>query len=318
MTGAPLVSVVIPLYNKEATIARALRSVITQDFADLEIVIVDDGSTDGAVAIVEGFNDPRIVLTRQANAGPGAARNTGVAQSRGSLIAFLDADDEWLPGHLHAAVAALDVHPECAGYVCAYDTGEFRQSRPNKVVQIGKTRGAFPAPTDRDGIHLKRHVDALHSSCVVVRKSMFTTLGGFFAEDRCRFGEDSWFYARLVFSHPLFWEPAENTRFHIEDSDLGFAVRQRASARPISLFPDRLAVGVDADARDALRRLSHVFAQSDYAILTASRAWPAATRLRRQYRLGGRWGELQHALLRARKAARSLLDQACTARKRMP
>jgi glycosyltransferase involved in cell wall biosynthesis len=91
------VSIIIPLYNKAPYVRRALESIAAQSLSDFEVIVIDDGSTDDGAAIVAGYSDARYRLIHQANAGPGAARNTGIAQSRGEFIAFLDADDEWLP-----------------------------------------------------------------------------------------------------------------------------------------------------------------------------------------------------------------------------
>lgn len=95
-----MISVVIPLYNKEASIAQSLKSVLSQEYDDFEVVIVDDGSTDGSVGVVEAINDPRIRLIKQENGGPSKARNTGVKNAKGEWILFLDADDELEPDAL--------------------------------------------------------------------------------------------------------------------------------------------------------------------------------------------------------------------------
>ena len=107
----PVVSVVIPAFNRTDTILRSVTSVVAQTFADWEAIVVDDGSTDDTAAIATGF-DPRIRIIRQENQGLSAARNTGVAAARGEYLAFLDSDDEWRPEHLAICVAFLRAFPE--------------------------------------------------------------------------------------------------------------------------------------------------------------------------------------------------------------
>lgn len=107
-----MISVVIPLYNKEASIAQSLKSVLSQEYDDFEVVIVDDGSTDGSVAVVEAINDPRIRLIKQENGGPSKARNTGVKNAKGEWILFLDADDEMLPGALEFFSKKIQNHTD--------------------------------------------------------------------------------------------------------------------------------------------------------------------------------------------------------------
>lgn len=92
-----MISVIIPLYNKEASIKQTLMSILSQSYQEFEVVIVDDGSTDNSVAIVEEFQDMRVRLIRQPNGGPSKARNVGVSNARGEWILFIDADDEILP-----------------------------------------------------------------------------------------------------------------------------------------------------------------------------------------------------------------------------
>lgn len=105
-----LISVIIPLYNKESSIAQTLQSVFSQDYSDFEIVVVDDGSTDNSVEIVEAMNDPRIRLIKQENGGPSKARNTGVKNAKGEWIVFLDADDEMLPNALETFKNIINAH----------------------------------------------------------------------------------------------------------------------------------------------------------------------------------------------------------------
>ncbi|MEO0016943.1 MAG: hypothetical protein RLZZ522_226 [Verrucomicrobiota bacterium] len=104
----PLISVIIPAYNAERWIAEAIASALAQNWRELEVVVVDDGSSDGTAGVVAGIDDPRLVVIRQTNRGQSAALNLGVAESHGEFIKFLDADDWLNPGHLAAMMAVLD------------------------------------------------------------------------------------------------------------------------------------------------------------------------------------------------------------------
>ena len=100
------VSVVIPTYNRAGTIARAVESVLQQTYGDLEVIVVDDGSTDATPEVLGHFGN-RIRVIRQANAGPSAARNHGIRAARGGIVAFLDSDDVWLPQKIERQVQVL-------------------------------------------------------------------------------------------------------------------------------------------------------------------------------------------------------------------
>jgi glycosyltransferase involved in cell wall biosynthesis len=121
VTQSPKLSVIIPLYNKKAYIARAIQSVLAQNWQDYELLVVDDGSTDNGRGVVrEQFQDPRIRLVVQENSGEGGARNRGIAEMRGDIAAFLDADDEWLPTHLgHIAELAIGF-PQAGWFATRY------------------------------------------------------------------------------------------------------------------------------------------------------------------------------------------------------
>ena len=145
------VSVIIPLYNKAPYLRRALDSIAAQTFADFEVIVVDDGSTDDGATIVEKYPDSRFRLIRQANAGPGAARNAGIAQARGELIAFLDADDEWLPEFLYESVRLLESFwPEVASVTCGYIEHPSAKSMEGMWRQRGITDGAHRVQPDTD------------------------------------------------------------------------------------------------------------------------------------------------------------------------
>jgi len=115
-----MISVVIPLYNKEPIIEKSLYSVLSQDYDDFEVVVVNDGSTDRSAQIVKEIDDSRIRLFEQENGGPSKARNTGVKNAKGEWIVFLDADDEFLPGALNYFSALINLHRSYNFFACPY------------------------------------------------------------------------------------------------------------------------------------------------------------------------------------------------------
>lgn len=112
------ISIVIPLYNKENSILVTLDSILTQDYSDYEIVVVDDCSTDSSVSKVETLKSDKIHLVTKSNGGPASARNFGVAHSSGEWIVFLDADDTFEPGALKHFAQLISEHPKCSFFCC--------------------------------------------------------------------------------------------------------------------------------------------------------------------------------------------------------
>jgi len=136
----PRVSVVMPVYNVEAYVAEAIRSVLAQSFTDFELIIVDDGGTDASLAICRSFDDPRITIVSQRNRGLAGARNTGIAAARGEFVALLDSDDRWLADKLMLQVIHLDNAPSIG---VSYAPSRFIDTagRPMRVVQRPKLCG---------------------------------------------------------------------------------------------------------------------------------------------------------------------------------
>ncbi|NJL01798.1 MAG: glycosyltransferase [Spirulinaceae cyanobacterium SM2_1_0] len=110
----PTISIVTPAYNAQQTIGATIESVLAQTYRDFELIIVDDGSQDETAAVVRGYDDPRIRLYVNSNTGAAASRNHGFTVSTGDYIAFLDADDLWLPGKLAMQLQALQAHQEAS------------------------------------------------------------------------------------------------------------------------------------------------------------------------------------------------------------
>lgn len=134
MTRAPLVSVVVPAYNAERTLVATLESVLAQTLQDLEVIVVDDGSTDRTGALGAEILDPRVQVITKPNSGASAARNAGVAAAKGTYVAFLDADDLWLPEKLQKQIAFLEANPSVravqTGVYMVDDKLEIQSARP--------------------------------------------------------------------------------------------------------------------------------------------------------------------------------------------
>ncbi len=114
----PAVSVVLPTYNRAALLGRAIRSVLRQSYTDLELLVIDDGSTDDTPAVMNGFRDRRIrYISLPQNTGAGAARNVGIRMARGKFLAFQDSDDEWMPSKLAKQMSAFEQGPVRLGMV---------------------------------------------------------------------------------------------------------------------------------------------------------------------------------------------------------
>ena len=92
-------SVICPVFNKEKELKETIESVLSQDYQDFELILIENGSTDNSLSVIHSFNDPRIKLIQTNQIGPGAARNVGVAQAKNDWLAFLDADDLWEKFH---------------------------------------------------------------------------------------------------------------------------------------------------------------------------------------------------------------------------
>lgn len=190
-----MISVVIPLYNKAGQVAHTLRSVLGQTFREFEVVIVDDGSTDGSADEARSVHDGRIRLVSQRNAGVSAARNRGVAEARYDLIAFLDADDEWKPTYLETQYNLYRKYPDCSLFACNY---EFRNADGRVTPTI-----LHKLPFEGEYGILSNYFEVascshppLWTSAVMVRKQALQAVGGF--PVGIKSGEDLLTWARLA------------------------------------------------------------------------------------------------------------------------
>ncbi|MBI3299551.1 MAG: glycosyltransferase [Elusimicrobia bacterium] len=212
--SAPLVSVVIPAFNAERWVPAALESVLAQDYAPLEVIVVDDGSKDGTGAAVARFGD-RVRYVRQANSGVCQARNRGAREARGKLVAFLDADDVWLPGKLKAQAARFAARPGLA--TCFTGTVAFDEATGRETLLAYRLSPDLVAD-------LLLHCTIIgNSSTVMVRREVFERVGGFDpALSNCA-DWDMWI--RLAGAGPVDLVPEPYVRYRLHHGSMSTSVR---------------------------------------------------------------------------------------------
>jgi glycosyltransferase involved in cell wall biosynthesis len=178
-TIAPeLVSVIIPTYNRAQTIGRSVESALRQTYTNIEVIVVDDGSTDDTPAVLAAMSGP-VRTVRQANAGPSAARNRGVKEARGAIVAFLDSDDVWLPDKLAIQMKVLNHGgKEMCCCVCNCDLEDSSGKRSTSFALSG-LHNAPDSGVLRNPAEIMCSRFLLFNQVVAIRKSAFEAVGGF-------------------------------------------------------------------------------------------------------------------------------------------
>jgi len=187
----PMVSVIIPTFNRDGMIKDTVDSVLDQDYGNTELIVVDDGSTDATVRILSRYKD-RLRLLRQENRGVSAARNAGIRAAAGALIALLDSDDLWLAGKLRAQVDYFEAHPEAL--ICQTEEIWIRNGvRVNPGKRHRKEAG--------DIFERSLALCLVSPSAVMMRKSIFDEVGLF--DESLPACEDYDLWLRIGWKHPV-------------------------------------------------------------------------------------------------------------------
>lgn len=185
------VSVIIPTYNRAAMLKEAVDSVLAQDFQDFELIVVDDGSTDQTLEILNAYRED-ITILRQPNQGVSTARNAGIKAASGSLVAFLDSDDLWLPQKLSHQVDFLNANPEAQ--ICQTEEIWLRNNvRVNPKKRHKKLSGLIFEPS--------LNLCLVSPSAVMIRKNLFKTVGLF--DESLPACEDYDLWLRISCRHPI-------------------------------------------------------------------------------------------------------------------
>jgi len=207
-------SIVIPLYNKRAYIARCLQSVFAQTHTDFDLVVVDDGSTDGGEHELDACADDRLRLIVQANQGVSVARNTGVEAARHDIVFFLDADDTWEPTFLEAMARLVQTHPSAGVYAC----GTRKVFADGHAATCTLQASAFVGETALLANYFQTFVDLGQSpfsnSSFGVRKETFYRAGRY--TPGVKLTEDSDLWVRLCLASDMAFDPQPLANYFVE------------------------------------------------------------------------------------------------------
>ncbi|MFA5275590.1 MAG: glycosyltransferase family 2 protein [Candidatus Omnitrophota bacterium] len=194
------ISIIIPLYNKSPYILRAINSVLGQTEKSFEILVIDDGSTDGGPEVIKNIKDSRIKLIQQANQGVSVARNVGISESSADLVAFLDADDAWKNNFLETVLRLKNRHPEARAYSTAYEIIE-----TDGTHSVFKYRGIPASPWEGVIPNYFKSASSYYSpvwtSATAISKEVFNIIGNFPAGERI--GEDLDMWLRVALRYPV-------------------------------------------------------------------------------------------------------------------
>lgn len=179
----PKVSIIIPAFNRADVIGRAIKSALIQSMRDIEVIVVDDGSTDATVEVVRQFSDERVrLLQHDRNRGAAAARNSAIAVARGDLIALLDSDDAWEPGKLEAQVDILADNTDVDAVICGVHL---------RLIDQGRAFGVIPTRSDDWLKRLLADCDLNAGATLVARRAVIEAVGPM-DENLSRFEDWDW------------------------------------------------------------------------------------------------------------------------------
>lgn len=197
----PEVSIIVPLYNKVNEVERAIDSIFAQTTQDFELIIVDGGSTDGSLDVIKKYEkDPRYHLVYQVSKGVSSGRNEGISIAKADLVAFLDADDEWLPDFLETILSLREKFPEAGIYATAYIPVFGSHAQKLRLVEIPESPWSGFLTSYFLSTALAK-TPPFAPCCVAIPKTTFQNIG--FFNPTSRIGEDTEMWAKIALKLPV-------------------------------------------------------------------------------------------------------------------
>lgn len=217
-----MISIIIPLYNKEKYVAKTIQTILSQTFQEFEIIVIDDGSTDQSVNEIKKIDDARIRIISQQNAGVSAARNRGIAEAKYDMIAFLDADDLWEKDFLETMLNLQKQFPQCSVYALNYNI--LTQDNTIRSLVINGLPEHFKQGIISNYFHIASQSDPiLWTSSITVKKQAIESIGGF--PIGIRAGEDLLTWARLAARYDIAYSIEPKAIFNRLDEGINIPPR---------------------------------------------------------------------------------------------
>ncbi len=275
---------------------RALESIAAQTFTDFEAIVVDDGSTDDSAAIVADYSDARFRMIRRANAGPGAARNAGLAQALGEFIAFLDADDEWLPNYLQESVSQLEgLGAEIASVTSGYIEYPYGASTESLWRKRGLTNGVQRVTADTEPSLIVSMLAYMSPCSTLARAEVISRWGGFYDREKCVFGEDAFLWLKVLLNESVAFNLKPLAKFHREAAGLSKNLHGSRPVEPFLKDASEIEATCPSPLRDLLRKVLAIRAAKTACVLGYWGHWREARSLVRRFTSAKNWRLPYHA-----------------------
>ncbi len=213
-----LFSIVIPLYNKAATVKRTIDSVLHQTCQDFEVVVVDDGSKDDGASVVKSIGDSRIMIVKQPNAGVSAARNSGIERANGQFVTFLDADDEYAPNHLETIKHLVETYPDYNVYATSYKivSGETESKPMIKNLRFKVSKNENEGVMKSFFLTVASKHSPVHIGSIAVRRN---ALGEIRFPVGVKAGEDLYTTARIMTENEMVFSLTHSYIYNFEETN---------------------------------------------------------------------------------------------------